>query len=1244
MILKVKSCVPCLRFLYFIEKRPCSSIRATILTSAEESELNLAPDFQPKSYFGIGKTVFSKCSYIWEKKAATFAENSSLQDLLVMSLHLFPETIRRFWRVSALKPEDFLEILLGSGLEINLRKVDFLWKLFVWAGKQSEDFHHLPRSYEIMLSILIREQMFDEAESLLESDEAQGVVSGANAMFSATIQGYANASRLDNSIALYNRARHQGIVPSASCFNALLNLLIRNKNAEFAVRVYMDMLDVGLGSSSEEHVLDVVLRQLAKRGEILGAVNILRRVRMFGIKASSVVLTEIAEGYCKKKDYEDMCKFMKEWDFIPETRNCNKIVSSLCRNLASEEAWSYMQRMEVLGFDMDAVTFGILIVRTCTEGKLKSGFIFLGECYSRNIKPDICAYNALISGAFKEGIGQHAKDIFEDMVEKCLKPDLSTFKILLAGHCKCRQFDEVKLIIGKMVDCGMLSLDFTEDALSRAFMFLGLDSLGVKVKRDNHAGLSKAEFFDSLGNGLYLETDIDKYERILDDILNNEIIPDFDSLLLKDCQEGDIGSALRVAEKVDQWSHPLFLSTYSTLLKGLGESPTHTKELLSFLEEMPELCNHLDHGTLNFLIQSLSQNGLSTSARLMVDEMLKKEMLVESDTYAALIMGFCKDGNIGGLKEFLELAKRSSWLPVLKDIKVLISCLCKWGMISEVLDLFDIIIERNHHLIYDICNCILRELCSGNFTTVGCLLLEELLQKGLILDQTAYVNVIEGFFKEQKFAEALGIVDILLGKNINLSERLYKLFVHLLIQFNRVEDAINLKQTMLNRQLKSVDFVYGTMLNHLCRIGRIDEASVQLRQMITDKMCPDGKTLNALLQGYCRENNLGKACEILSAIFRAHVGISLSSYRCLVCQFCVHDQSCRALNLKKLIQQGGEFQPLILHNILIYHLFQSGNSLLVETVLNDMQASHLSPDQATYNFLISGFCRCGNFSESVGVLYTMISKGLRPNNRSLRKVVSHLCNSGKLDEALELSKVMEQCGWKYGSVIQNALLGGLLSSGQIQEAEIFLNRIEEKDLTPKYFDYDLLIKQFCKHGSTEKAVELLNVMLKKDKHPNETSYNSVIHALCASKSLDLALDFYSEMQHKNLKPNMKTCDRLIYSLCGSGRTDDANMVLEAMLGCGLIPTQHMYNYVLDRYCADNNLDKASKLLHAMQQNGCSPNFETHWSLISNLSSSASKGPKDGEGFLSRLLSGSSVSSKESEAKSGLAFKYASLPL
>uniref|UniRef100_A0A6V7QS67 Pentatricopeptide repeat-containing protein n=1 Tax=Ananas comosus var. bracteatus TaxID=296719 RepID=A0A6V7QS67_ANACO len=668
--------------------------------SASETDIRseIHMDFVAKAYSGIGKSVISKCSYLWEEKAETFTEKSSLRDVLKMGLNLSPETIRRFSRVPELKPEGFLEILLGFGSDVNLRTVDFLWNLFKWAERQSSEFRHLQKSYEIMVSMLIKAPMLEEAESLLLSVEVSRVFSDASIMFSEIIQGYTEACKLDNSMALYDLARDKGLIPSGSCYQALLRFFIRKGKVEAVLRVYMDMLEFGLGSYSEEHALHFVILELTKKGKIVDALSIIRRVKNSGVEASRGALSAIAEGFCQKKDFNDMLNFLEEWRHIPEVSVCNKIAASLCANLGTQESWLFVQKMEIL------------------------------ECFSRSVEPKAYAYNALISGVFKEGLYRHAKYVFNDMVERGLIPDLSTFRILLAGYCKHRKFDEIEQVLSDMNNYSVNSLAPVECALSKALTFLGLDYLGVKVKRDNDVGLPKAEFFDSVGNGLYLETDSEKYETLLDEIIDTGMVPDFDSAIITECKHGNIESALELKDEVIQWGKKIALATYSELLKRLFAIPSRVKEAMSLVEQFPEFLNQLDSETLNLLVRTLSKNGMVASARLILEQMLRKELLVERDTYTCLLMNLCEERNTVGFWECWEQAKRSNWSPTRKKIIVIISCLCKQGMIKDALELIDGIVNHSAELVIGGYSGLIKELCMMGYTSVGCAMMEAVLE------------------------------------------------------------------------------------------------------------------------------------------------------------------------------------------------------------------------------------------------------------------------------------------------------------------------------------------------------------------------------------------------------------------------------------------------------------------------------------------------------------------------------------
>ena len=239
----------------------------------------------------------------------------------------------------------------------------------------------------------------------------------------------------------------------------------------------------------------------------------------------SLVINEIACGYCEK-DFQDLLRFFAEMKCAPTVIAGNKVILCVCSNSGTERSDLFLQELEDLGFNPDEITFGILIGWNCHEGKLKNAFVYMSEMLTKSLKPNICSYNALLSGVLKEGMWKHAPDILDEMVYQGTPPNASTFRILLAGFCEGKQFDEVKMMVCKIASHGFLQLSSLEDPLSKAFMVLGFNPSAVRLKRDNDAGFSKTEFLYNLGNGLYLYTDLDEYDKTVARVLEDSMIPD----------------------------------------------------------------------------------------------------------------------------------------------------------------------------------------------------------------------------------------------------------------------------------------------------------------------------------------------------------------------------------------------------------------------------------------------------------------------------------------------------------------------------------------------------------------------------------------------------------------------------------------------------------------------------------------------------------------------------------------------
>ncbi|CAN6302148.1 unnamed protein product [Urochloa humidicola] len=293
-----------------------------------------------KSCSGIGSLVIAKCSHIFESRGDNLDGKCSLQDVLKPGMRLLPETLRQFWRVSELKPEDFLDILIGFGSSTaQVRNVRFLWNLYRWATHQSKEFQHLPRSNEAMVSILADAHMLSQAESLLLSLDDHMALAVSSELFNRIIQAYSEAMNLEKSIALYDYARCKRLIPSATCYQLLLHFLIRKGNDDLILRVYLDMLEVGFGTCTKGDVLDYVITALVKKDKFSQALGILRKLKSLGLKLSEGTVSTIVEGFNKKKDIGDMMNFLEEWRCLPELRLCNRILASSCGNLGTDQAW-----------------------------------------------------------------------------------------------------------------------------------------------------------------------------------------------------------------------------------------------------------------------------------------------------------------------------------------------------------------------------------------------------------------------------------------------------------------------------------------------------------------------------------------------------------------------------------------------------------------------------------------------------------------------------------------------------------------------------------------------------------------------------------------------------------------------------------------------------------------------------------------------------------------------------------------
>ncbi|CAA0823387.1 Pentatricopeptide repeat-containing protein [Striga hermonthica] len=1237
-----KSCCP--RFSSLISRILFHQNKSHLRTAADTknpktppSSVEANPEYLSSlKFLGIARTVISKCSNLWcSNKGETF-NTASLKDHLLSLSSICPHIVRRFWRTTVLKPEHVLEIFLGfksdrceNKLAVQ-KSVGTLWGIFNWASGQSKEFLHSPHSCKIMASLLVHNGYFTEAEYLFTRKESQGILLDCKEIFDNLIVGYLGEFDLEKGLLVYERMRSLDLVPSLSTYDALLGYLVELNETKLMYDVYLDLITVGMGRNVEESSChEKIIRLLCADGKVQEARDLVRRTMSFGMKPSNLVVNAISSGYCDKKDYSDLLIFLDEAGIVPDMKLGNKILFSLCNNFGTDQASVFLQKLEEINFSPSEITFGILIGFSCREGKLKNALCYISDVLSRGLKPNVYSYNALLSGMFKEGMWMQAREVLLDMKDMGVSPDLSTYRVLLAGFCKARQFDEVKAIVSEMVDCDLITLTPLEDLLAKGFVILGLSPSNVKIKRDNDRGLYKTEFFDSLGNGLYLDTDMDEYEKIIVSVLEDAMVPDFNSSIVDKSSSSDIQGIEIMVDEMEIWGQELSSSASACLINRFCSGPFSVKNITHHVSVMSKSIYQLDHKNLNTLIRMYSKNGFAFNARMLFDGMVKRGYTIDNRTYSSLLFDACKKGDLKSFSYCCDLAQKSNWYPEAKDRNALLRSLCRNKWLNEACELFETMLSVSPYDIMGSFHSLLEGLCTEGLTSIARPLVEEFSKEGMFLDNTAYSHLVSGFCREKKFVEALRTFDYMLSLNLSPPQDVVMQVICQLCKTN-VEKAFELKILVSRNQPHALILINCALINGLCKSGKIEKAASVFREVSLEGSIFDVEVYNSLIEGYCVLSNFEKVKQILAAMIRNNFSITVFSYSKMVRSACTEDKFSIAICLKELMVHTSELPQLVLYNILIFHISSMRAHLLLDEIIFTLGKKDIQFDDVTYNYVIRGFLLCEDTSRCLHYLTAMISQGLKPSNRTLRKVITRLCENGNIDLIVDLSRQMEIRGWDFGPFIQCKIVNALIDNRNILEAVEFLDKLMSKDLISNNMSYDYLIQRFYQHGRMDKSVELLNSMLRKGSAPESTSYDCIIQGLCDCCEWDKALDYYTEMLCRGLKPSLSTFETLVCGLTGCGLLEEGEKILKSMI-CyfGENPRREVFETLVGAYISEKNNSKAFELLKFMQQKGYEPDFDTHWSLIGNLSDSSKMDQKSG--FLSGLLSGFGVARKKNSS-------------
>ncbi|KAK7399517.1 hypothetical protein VNO78_10702 [Psophocarpus tetragonolobus] len=247
----------------------------------------------------------------------------------------------------------------------------------------------------------------------------------------------------------------QGLLPDVT-FNSRISALCRAGKVLEASRIFRDMqMDAKLGLPRPNVVtFNLMLKGFCKQGmmeDAKGLVDTMKKVGVFDtlksyniwllalvrnwelLEATRLVLDAMVtkgfeplwkEGRTQKA--KEMLQKMNEKSYQQDTVACNIVVNGLCRNRELDKASEI--DMERNGCNKTRQTYNALIMGL---GSRKQIF---------EISSDIFTYNNIINSRCEGGKEKDVISLLQEMLDKGITSNISSFKILIKAFCKSSDF------------------------------------------------------------------------------------------------------------------------------------------------------------------------------------------------------------------------------------------------------------------------------------------------------------------------------------------------------------------------------------------------------------------------------------------------------------------------------------------------------------------------------------------------------------------------------------------------------------------------------------------------------------------------------------------------------------------------------------------------------------------------------------------------------------------------------------
>ncbi|KAG5011515.1 hypothetical protein JHK86_023776 [Glycine max] len=1017
------------------------------------------------------------------------------------------------------------------------------------------------------------------------------------AAFSALIKMCGMLENFDGCLSVYNDMKVLGAKPNMVTYNALLYAMGRAKRALDAKAIYEEMISNGFSPNWPTHA--ALLQAYCKARfpeDALGVYNEMKKKGMdVNLFLYNLLFDMCADVGCMDEAVEIFENMKRSGTCQPDNFTYSCLINmysshlKLIESLESSNPWEQQVSAILKGLGDDVSEGDIIFILNRMVDRNTASFVlrYFQNMINFTRDKEVILYNVVMNLFRKSRDFQGAEKLFDEMLQRGVKPDNITFSTLVNCASVSGLPNKAVVLFEKMSHFGCEPDGVTCSAM--VYAYARTNNVDKAVNLYDRAKAEKwsldAVTFSTL---IKMYSMAGKYDKCLEVYQEMKVVGVKPNVVTYNTL---LGALLRskkhrqakaiYKEMKSNGVSPDFI-TYASLLEVYTRAQC-SEEALGVYKEMKGNGMDITADLYNKLLAMCADVGYTDRASEIFYEM-KSSGTCQPDswTFSSMITMYSRSGKVSEAEGMLNEMIQSGFQPTIFVMTSLICCYGKAKRTDDVVKIFkqllDLGIVPNDHF----CCSLLNVLTQTPKEELG--KLTDCIEKA----NTKLGTVVRYLMEELEGDEAFRkeALELLNSIDAEVKKPLCNCLIDLCVKLNVPERARDLLDLGLMLEIyTNIQFKSQTQWSlHLKELS-VGAAMTALHVWINDlsKALESGEDLPPLLgintgQGKHKSSSLTKLAKSLDS--------------------CNPTQQRVSQILQVLGDKVFESDAVVILNSMV-------NPYTALLAVNYYFTQKIKPSRhvVLYNVTLKLFRAVRDFEGEEKVFDEMLQRGVNPNLITFSTIISSASMFSLPYKAIEFFEKMPSFGVQPDAGVTSFMIHAYACSWNADMALKLYDHAKTEKWRVDTAAFLALIKMFGKFDDFDGCLRVYNDMKVLGAKPIKETYDTLLNVMGRAKRAGDTKAIYEEMISNGFSPNWPTYAALLEAYCKARCHEDALRVYKEMKEKRINVDVFLYNLLFEM-CADVGcMDEAVEIFKDMKSSWtCQPDNFTYSCLINMYSS------------------------------------------